>query len=49
MFLADGSMQSTQMYKVALQGKNMFVHDGHLDMEQVLERFAEHFDGRMCS
>lgn len=44
MFLADGNMQSTQMYKAALQDKNMFVHDGHLDMERVLERFVEHFD-----
>lgn len=44
MFLSAGQMQGEEICKAALQDKNQFVRDGHLDMERVLERFAEHFD-----
>lgn len=43
MFLADGMLRNPQIYKAALQDKNLFIRDGHLDMERVLERFVRHF------
>lgn len=42
LFLSEELLDS-KMYKVGALYKNQFVHDGQLDMERVLERFAEAF------
>lgn len=44
MFLALPELQTNEMYRAALQNKNQFVKNGHLDMTRVLERFTAHFD-----
>lgn len=44
MFLAFNDAQSSKLYKAAIQDKNQFVCQGHLDMERVLEKFVIHFD-----
>lgn len=41
-YLSDSAVQSTRIYKAALQDKSQFVKDGRLDMERVLERFVKH-------
>lgn len=43
LFLTTSKMQSTDMYKMALQDKNQFIQHGHLNMELVLEKFVQHF------
>ncbi len=43
-FLAESEMQSSVIYKTALQDKNQFLENGRLNMEKVLERFVEVFD-----
>lgn len=43
-FLTAAQMQDTNTYKAALQDKNQFVINGHLDMRLVLEKFVVHFD-----
>lgn len=42
-YLAESEMQKLDIYKVALQDKNQFLVDGHLNMRRVLEKFVEHF------
>ena len=44
LFLTSAEAWSTDIYKAAIQDKNQFIHDGHLNMELVLERFVTHFD-----
>lgn len=34
LFLSENEMQTTDIYKAALQDKNQFIQDGHLDMER---------------
>lgn len=43
-FLASPSMQQTRIYDEALRDKSQFIHDGHLDMKRILEKFVTHFD-----
>ncbi len=44
-YLAAGEVQSTGIYKAALLDKNkLFIQNGHLNMERVLERFVQHFE-----
>lgn len=42
-FLSE-KIPGDQTYKAALQEKNQFIQDGHLNMELVLEKFVQHFD-----
>lgn len=44
MFLALPELQTNELYRAALQHKNQFVKNGHLDMKLVLEKFTAHFD-----
>lgn len=44
MFLTASDVQTTDIYKAALQDKNQFIEHGHLNMDLVLERFVVHFD-----
>lgn len=44
MFLTDPGVQGSDVYKKALQSKNQFICNGHLDMKLVLEKFVECFD-----
>ena len=43
-FLSAGDVQNSAIYKAALQDKNQFIQNGHLNMELVLEKFVTHFD-----
>ncbi len=43
LFLSQ-EMQTSDFYKAALQNKNQFIENGHLNMKKVLEKFVEHFD-----
>lgn len=43
LFLSEEALTS-DIYTAALQEKNQFVRNGHLDMNFVLERFVVHFD-----
>lgn len=43
LFLSEEAL-SSDIYKAALQEKNQFVRNGHLDMRLVLERFVVHFN-----
>lgn len=43
-FLAVPSMQQEEIYETAQKEKTLFIEDGHLNMEMVLERFVVHFD-----
>ncbi len=43
-FLTASEVQSTDIYRAALQDKNQFVQNGHLNMDLVLERFVAHFE-----
>lgn len=43
LFLSEEAL-SSNIYKAALQEKNQFVLNGHLNMEFVLERFVFHFN-----
>ncbi|MDO5426103.1 MAG: AAA-like domain-containing protein [Eubacteriales bacterium] len=42
-FLSLDEMQSSEIYKASLQDKNLFIHDGRLDMRRILEKFVQHF------
>lgn len=42
-FLSEETM-GNEMHKAALQDKNQFIRNGHLDMELILSRFAVHFN-----
>ncbi|MBQ8639974.1 MAG: AAA-like domain-containing protein [Lachnospiraceae bacterium] len=44
MFLTASEIQSSDIYKAALQDKNQFIRYGHLDMDLILERFVTHFN-----
>lgn len=44
LFLTSAENQNTDIYKAAIQDKNQFVYDGHLNVDLLLERFVEHFD-----
>lgn len=44
MFLTTPEEQNTDTYRFALQNKNQFIQNGHLNMELVLEKFVTHFD-----
>lgn len=41
-FLAEKS-QNNEMAQAAVEEKNQFVEDGHLDMERVIEKFVHHY------
>ena len=43
-FLTTPEVQGSTMYKNALENKNQFIRDGHLDMQLILEKFVLHFD-----
>ena len=42
-YLSATEIQKAEIYKAALQDKNQFIVDGHLNMRRVLEKFTEHF------
>ena len=42
-FLTSSDMQEQDIYKIALQDKNQFIHNGHLNMKLVLNRFVSSF------
>ena len=44
LFLTSMEMQSTDIYQAAVQDKNQFVQNGHLNMDLILEKFVIHFD-----
>ena len=43
LYLASPDVQQDPIYDVALQEKNQFVRQGHLDMELILRKFVLHF------
>ncbi len=43
LFLTSADARSTGIYKMALQDKNQFVENGHLNMKKILEKFIIHF------
>ena len=43
-FLTSDEIKNDAIYKKALQDKNLFIRDGHLDMELVLEKFVLYFN-----
>ncbi len=44
LFLAAPEMQQDIIFNAALQDKNQFIYNGHLDMELVLKKFITHFN-----
>lgn len=44
LFLAAPDMQQNKIFSAALQDKNQFIQNGHLNMELVLEKFIKHFN-----
>ncbi len=44
LFLTSSDMQENNIYKVALQDKNQFICNGHLNMELVLNKFVVYFN-----
>ncbi len=44
MFLSLSEMRGNETYRAALQDRNQFIEEGHLNMELILERFVHHFD-----
>lgn len=44
MFLSSNEMQGSDIYKAALQDKNQFIQDGHLNMNLVMQKFTTHFN-----
>lgn len=42
-FLSLDELKSSEMYKASLLDKNIFVQDGHLNMQKILEKFILHF------
>lgn len=43
LFCSEESVES-EIYKAALQDKNQFIQNGHLNMDLVLEKFVTHFN-----
>lgn len=43
-FLTLPAVQNGEMYRLALRGKDQFIQNGQLDMEQILAKFVEHFN-----
>lgn len=43
LFMSEEVLES-KIYKAAVMDKNQFIHDGQLDMEQVLRKFTEAFN-----
>lgn len=43
MFLSTAEVQNSSIYKAALQDKNQFITQGHLNMDFVMEKFVHHF------
>ena len=43
-FLTTNEAQNSELFTYASDNKNQFIHEGHLDMEQVLQKFVERFD-----
>jgi hypothetical protein len=44
MFLTLPEVQNSDIYKAACRQKNLFIADGHLDMELILSKFVTYFD-----
>lgn len=44
LFLTSAENQNSDIYKAALQDKNQFIQNGHLNMDFLLERFVTHFN-----
>ncbi len=42
-FLSMDELESSGLYTASLLDKNLFIHDGHLDMRRILEKFVLHF------
>ena len=42
-YLTSSDVQSKDIYRAALQDKNQFVQNGHLNMDLVLQKFVTHF------
>lgn len=42
-FLSMEELRTTGMYTASLLDKNMFIREGHLNMQKILERFVRHF------
>lgn len=43
-FLTTDDAQDTTIFKSASNHKSQFIHNGHLNMELVLQKYTEHFD-----
>jgi len=43
LFLSTNESLNTKEYEAGMKNKNLFIKNGHLDMEQVLRKFVEHF------
>lgn len=43
-FLGDSEIKSAPMYSAGSNDRELFIKDGHLDMDKVLERFVVSFD-----
>ena len=43
-FLGDSEIKSAPMYSAGSNDRELFIKDGHLDMDRVLERFVVSFD-----
>jgi len=43
MFLTTNEIQSSEIYKAALQDRNQFIQYGQLNMDLVIEKFVKHF------
>lgn len=44
LFLTSAENRNTDIYRAAIQEKNRFIYNGHLNMDLLLERFVTHFD-----
>ena len=43
-FLGDSEIKSAPLYRAGSNDRDLFIKDGHLDMDKVLERFVVSFD-----
>lgn len=43
-FLTASEAQSSEIFSVASNNKTQYIRNGHLDMDTVMRKFAEHFD-----
>lgn len=43
-FLSTTETQNTDLYKTAIEHRNQFIRQGHLDMRMILEKFVIHFN-----